>query len=57
MRTIFASTTFVMTVAASLTFGVIAGYGVITIVLKSFRRKPAAPPKPTLVSAAHASGD
>jgi len=46
-----------MTVAASLTFGVIAGYAVIMVVLKSFRRKPAAPPKPTLVSAAHASGD
>ena len=43
--------------AASLTFGVVAGYAVIMIVLKSFRRKPAASLKPTLVSAAHASGD
>jgi hypothetical protein len=57
VRTIFASTTFIMTVAASLTFGVIAGYAVIMVVLKSFRRKPAAPPKSILVSAAHASGD
>jgi hypothetical protein len=57
VRTIFASTTFIMTVAAALTFGVIAGYAVIMIVLKSFRRKPAASPKPALVTAAHASGD
>jgi hypothetical protein len=54
---LFASTTFILTVAASLSFGVIAGYAVIMVVLKTFHRKPAAPPKPTLVTAAHASGD
>src|SRR3954463_15626590 len=57
VRTIFASTTFIMTVAASLSFGVIAGYAVTTVVLKISRRNPAAAPKPTLVTAAHASGD
>jgi len=61
VRTIFASTTFVMTVALSLSMGVVAGYAVIIAILKLFGRKPAAPAtphKPSLLStAAHASGD
>jgi hypothetical protein len=47
-----------MTVAASLSMGVVAGYAVIISVLKLFGRKPAALAKPAiLTSAAHASGD
>jgi hypothetical protein len=58
VRTIFASTTFVMTVALSLSMGVVAGYAVIIAILKLFGRKPATPAKPALLStAAHASGD
>jgi hypothetical protein len=58
VRTIFASTTFVMTVAASLSMGVVTGYAVIIAILKLFGRKPATPAKPSLISsAAHASGD
>jgi len=58
VRTIFASTTFVMTVALSLSMGVAAGYVVILSILKLFGRKPATPAKPALLSsAAHASGD
>jgi hypothetical protein len=58
VRTIFASTTFVMTVALSLSMGVVAGYALIIAILKLFGRKPAAPAKPSLLSsAARASGD
>ena len=47
-----------MTVAASLSMGVVAGYAVILIILKLFGRKPATPAKPALLSAAaHTSGD
>jgi len=58
VRTIFASTTFVMTVALSLSMGIVAGYAVIIAILKLFGRQPATPAKPALLStAAHASGD
>jgi hypothetical protein len=58
VRTIFASTTFIMTVAASLSMGVVAGYAVIIAILRLFGRKPATAAKPPLLStAAHASGD
>jgi len=47
-----------MTVAASLSMGVVVGYAVIIAILKLFGRKPATPAKPSLISsAAHASGD
>ena len=47
-----------MTVALSLSMGVVTGYAVILAILKLFGRKPAAPAKPSLISsAAHASGD
>jgi hypothetical protein len=47
-----------MTVAVSLSMGVVVGYAVIIAILRLFGRKPAAPAKPPLLSsAAHASGD
>ena len=47
-----------MTVAVSLSMGVVAGYAVIIAILKIFGRKPATAAKhPLLSTAAHASGD
>jgi hypothetical protein len=47
-----------MTVAASLSMGVVAGYAVIIAILRLAGRKPATEAKPPLLStAAHASGD